>query len=260
MKILLSNDDGVYATGLKAMYQELKKLGKVWVVAPLEEKSTAGHSLTLHKPLRLVKTDNGFYGVSGSPADCVYVGIREVMKGEPDLVVSGINRGANLGQDVYYSGTVSAAREACILGIPSLAVSLAVHFDRNYAEEKLNYATAAKIAARLIKAKALQSVPKYTLLNLNVPDVAYKRVKGIATARQGFRQYSGMILKRKDHRGRPYYWVGGQYHGFKNDPDTDCFAVDHLYASLTPLKLDTTDFGLIKDLVKKYPALGKVIG
>src|SRR3954469_18043001 len=128
MRILLSNDDGIHAPGIIAMYRELKKLGKVWVVAPLEERSTNGHSLTIHKPLRLLSTGSGFYGVSGSPADCIYLGIKQVMKETPDLVVSGINRGANLGQDVYYSGTVSAAREACILGIPSMAVSLSVDF------------------------------------------------------------------------------------------------------------------------------------
>src|SRR3989344_9047884 len=124
MRILLSNDDGVHAPGLRAMYRELAKLGHVEVVAPLEEKSTTGHSLTIHKPLRIIKTPSGFYGVNGSPADCVYMGIREIMKTMPDLVVSGINRGANLGQDVYYSGTVSAAREACILGLPAIAVSV----------------------------------------------------------------------------------------------------------------------------------------
>src|SRR3954452_7886412 len=128
MKILVSNDDGVHAPGLMALVKELKKLGDVWVVAPLEERSTTGHSLTIHKPLRLVTMESGFYGVSGSPADCIYLGINQVMKEMPDLVVSGINRGANLGQDVYYSGTVSAAREACILGIPSMAVSLDVDF------------------------------------------------------------------------------------------------------------------------------------
>src|SRR5271168_702214 len=128
MRILVSNDDGVHAEGIKVLAKELTRLGDVWVVAPLEERSTTGHSLTIHKPLRLIPMQPRFFGVSGSPADCVYLGIRQVIKGVPDLVVSGINRGANLGQDVYYSGTVSAAREACILGIRSLAVSLAVNF------------------------------------------------------------------------------------------------------------------------------------
>src|SRR6185312_2638743 len=143
---LLSNDDGVHAEGLKILQKELQKLGQVWVVAPLEEKSTTGHSLTLHKPLRMIPMGNRFYGVNGSPADCVYLGIRQVLGGLPDLVVSGINRGANLGQDVYYSGTVSAAREACILGIPAVAVSLAIDFKkaRLREESELHYETASK--------------------------------------------------------------------------------------------------------------------
>ena len=241
MRILLSNDDGVHAVGLKAMYRELKKLGQVWVVAPLEEKSTTGHSLTIHKPLRMIAMEPPFYGVSGSPADCVYLGIRQVIGEYPDLVVSGINRGANLGQDVYYSGTVSAAREACILGIPSLAVSLAVDFKKAKPENHLNYETAAKVAVKLLRQLPKDSFPKHTLLNLNVPDVPFKQVKGIQLAHQGFRFYSGDILRRKDHRGRDYYWVGGQYKGFRKSSDSDCDVVASGHAAVTPLKLDATD-------------------
>ena len=246
MKILISNDDGVHAEGIRVLYEELKKLGKVWVVAPLEEKSTTGHSLTLHKPLRLLKTAHGFHGVSGSPADCVYLGLREVIQGTPDLVVSGINRGANLGQDVYYSGTVSAAREACILGIPAMAVSLAVDFKKGLPESELHYSTAAKLAARVIKKMQDHPIPKHTLYNLNVPDRPVSQVKGIRFTRQGFRYYSGSILRRKDHRGKDYFWVGGQYKGFREEDDTDCTAVDHGYASLSPLKLDCTDFDCLE--------------
>src|SRR4051794_39200142 len=130
MRILISNDDGVHAEGLRILYDAFKRLGDVTVVAPLEEKSTTGHSLTIHKPLRMIPMKKDFYGVSGSPADCVYLGIRQVLKGMPDIVISGINRGANLGQDVYYSGTVSAAREACILGLRSMAISLDVDFHK----------------------------------------------------------------------------------------------------------------------------------
>ena len=212
MRILLSNDDGVHARGLLALYRELRRLGEVTVVAPLEERSTAGHALTLHKPLRMIPVAPDFYGVSGSPADCIYLGLRKVLKREPDLVVSGINRGANLGQDVYYSGTVSAAREACILGIPSLAVSLDVNFHRAPPEERLHYRTAARVASGLIRDLmrdgSVLRPPRHTLLNLNVPDLPLARVKGIRLARQGFRFYSGGILQRKDHRGRDYYWVG----------------------------------------------------
>lgn len=242
MRILLSNDDGVHASGLRAIYKELKKLGDVFVVAPLEERSTTGHSLTIHKPLRMIEIEPGFYGVSGSPADCVYLGIRQVIGELPDLVVSGINRGANLGQDVYYSGTVSAAREACILGIPSIAVSLDVDFKKGLPDSKLHYDVAAQVAVRVLRSMRPESFPKHTLLNLNVPDRTMKRVKGVKLVRQGFRYYSGSILRRTDHRGKDYYWVGGQYKGFRQEEDTDCFAVQEGYAALTPLKLDSTDF------------------
>lgn len=248
MRILISNDDGVHAVGLKALYQELKKLGTVKVVAPMEEKSTTGHSLTLHKPLRIFNIEKDFYGVSGSPADCVYLGIRQVLKKKPDLIVSGINRGANLGQDIYYSGTVSAAREGCILGIPSVAVSLDVKFHNRKSEAKLHYATAAKMAVKIIKEYMSKRVPDYTLLNINVPDVPLSKIKGIKPARQGFRHYSGEVIKRVDHRGRDYFWVGGQYEGFEPEIDTDCHYVDQGYVSVTPLKLDVTDMTFLEEM------------
>ena len=248
MKILLSNDDGVHAPGLRILYEELKKLGTVKVVAPLEEKSTMGHSLTLHKPLRLLPMDKDFYGVSGSPADCVYIGIRQVMKSTPDIVVSGINRGANLGQDVYYSGTVSAAREGCMLGIPSYAVSLDVDFKNRKPESKLHYETAAKMAVKVIREFQKRTLPKFTLMNINVPDLPLKRIKGIVAARQGFRYYSSAVLKRTDHRGKDYFWVGGQYHGFEPESDTDCAVVHKGFVSLTPLKLDVTDMAYLDEM------------
>jgi 5'-nucleotidase len=191
-----------------------------------------------------------FFGVSGSPADCVYLGIREVMKQMPDLVVSGINRGANLGQDVYYSGTVSAAREACILGLRSLAVSLDVDFNRQYVETKLHYETAAKTAVDVLRHFKDIEFPKHTLLNLNVPDIAYGQLKGVVAARQGFRFYSGNILRRRDHRGRDYFWVGGQYKGFRKEQGTDCAVVEAGYAALTPLKLDSTDFQFLASFME----------
>ena len=257
MRILLSNDDGVHAPGLIAMHKELKKLGKVWVVAPLEERSTTGHSLTIHKPLRLVTMESGFYAITGSPADCIYMGINQIMKKMPDLVVSGINRGANLGQDVYYSGTVSAAREACILGIPALAVSLDVEFGHSAASH-LHFESAAKLAVKVLHGlrdlKAYK-LPLHTLLNLNVPNLPYKELRGVRLVRQGFRFYTGGILRRTDHRGRPYYWVGGKYTGFRKDKDTDCSAIENGHASLTPLNLDSTDYSCLSELAE-LPKLG----
>lgn len=248
MRILLSNDDGVHAPGLKVLYESLKNLGKVVVVAPLEEKSTTGHSLTIHKPLRLHHMENGFYAVSGSPADCVYLGVREVLKGKPDFVVSGINRGANLGQDVYYSGTVSAAREACIMGIPSFAVSLSVNFNKPPAEKKIHYSTAGKATAQLIKKLKRIGVPEHTVININVPDLPFSKIKGVMSARQGFRYYSGTVLKRRDHRGKDYFWVGGQYKGFHRERGTDCYAVEEGYVSVTPIRLDTTHYDFLATL------------
>jgi 5'-nucleotidase len=258
MRILLSNDDGVHAPGLHILYKELCKLGQVKVVAPLEEKSTTGHSLTLHKPLRLIPMGRDFFGVSGSPADCVYIGIKQVWKRMPDIVVSGINRGANLGQDVYYSGTVSAAREGCMLGIPSFAVSLHVDFGSKKKEAKLHYLTAAKNAAKIIRDfMKSQKMPKHTMLNINVPDIAASKVKGIRYARQGFRHYSGSVVKRTDHRGKDYFWVGGQYLGFEPEPNTDCTVVDQGFISVTPLKLDVTDMSFLAELDKGKAARKK---
>lgn len=252
-RILISNDDGVHAAGLHALYAEVKKIAReVVVVAPLEERSTTGHSLTIHKPLRMISISKDFYGVSGSPADCVYLGIRQVMKQMPDLVISGINRGANLGQDVYYSGTVSAAREACILGLPAMAVSLSVNFDRPPPESKLHYESAAKLAVRMIRRMQNLQLPHHTLLNLNVPDLPLTRIKGIRLAPQGFRFYSGGILRRKDHRGKDYYWVGGRYQGYRKGMESDCDFVESGFASLTPLKLDSTDFDYLSTLAEDW--------
>lgn len=252
MQILLSNDDGVHAWGLNVLFKHLKKIGQVSVVAPLDEKSTTGHSLTIHKPLRVHKLESGFYGVSGSPADCVYIGIREVMKEMPDIVISGINRGANLGQDIYYSGTVSAAREACILGIPSIAVSTNVDFKKKKEDKEIHFETAARSVVKLLKEISYKSLPKYTLLNVNAPDLPYSQVKGFKPARQGFRFYSGTVLKRMDHRGKPYFWIGGQYKGYHNETGTDCRAVADRYVSITPVRLDCTDQSFLKKLEQEF--------
>lgn len=258
MRILLCNDDSVHARGIQILYDSLSKLGQVTVVAPLEEQSTTGHSLTIHKPLRLIHMRKDFYGVSGGPADCVQVGVHELFKKKkPDLVVSGINRGANLGQDVFYSGTVSAAREACIMGLPAMAVSLAVDFYHPKPEAKLHYETAGSLALRVLKhyekvGKRKFSFPEGTLLNLNAPDLPLAKVKGISLARQGFRYYSGEIVKRRDHRGKDYFWVGGGYKGFLKEEGTDCHAVDTGFASLTPLRLDTTYHEYLLEMMEAW--------
>lgn len=255
MRILLTNDDSVHAEGILVLKKYLDRIADVTVVAPMEEKSTTGHSLTLHKPLRLMNLSKNVYGVNGSPADCVLLGMSKVMKQKPDLVVSGINRGANLGQDVYYSGTVSAAREATMHQIPSIAVSLFLDFKKRKLESALNYESAAHYCVKLIKKvtgpKALR-MPLHTLFNLNVPDLPLKKIKGMELGRQGFRKYSQDILQRVDHRGRDYYWVGGGYVGYYKEAGTDCSLVDEGFACLTPLRLDCTDHEYLVELSERF--------
>jgi 5'-nucleotidase len=248
MKILISNDDGVHAPGIAALAGSMKAWGKTTVVAPEKEKSTTGHSLTLHKPLRIHRLSNGFYRCSGGPADCVYLGANEVMKSKPDLVVSGINHGANLGQDVFLSGTVSAAREASNMRIPAMSVSLCLDF--NKIKQPMHYETAARASSEALRRvlaafgkspkAALKAWPQGLLINVNVPNVPYSKLKGYRIATQGHRYYSGKILQRTDARGRKYYWIGGTYEGFEPLPKSDCEYVDQGYVSITPLELDTT--------------------
>ena len=251
MRILISNDDGVHALGLKILFNEIKKIADCWVVAPLQEKSTTGHSLTIHKPLRMIELEKNVYGVSGSPADCINLGLKQVLKKKPDFVISGINRGANLGQDIYYSGTVSAAREACIHNVPSIAVSLAVDFSKSKPEAQYNYRAAARMTVKLIRSLKAGDIPEHSLLNLNVPDLPFAKIKGLRPARMGFRHYDGDVVRRLDHRGKFYYWLGGHYRGFRKDENTDCHIVDQGFASLTPLKLDATDLSLLARLSHK---------
>lgn len=251
MQILVTNDDGVHAPGIRHLALALKQRFKnVIVVAPLEEKSTTGHSLTLHKPLRITEIDQNVYGVNGSPADCVYLAVKQILKNKkPDFVVSGINRGSNLGQDVYYSGTVSGAREACIMEIPAIAVSLSAdHKAGTKPIKKLYFESAAESAVQLVLKLKKHPLPHHTLMNLNVPNLPLSRIKGFKTGKQGFRYYGGKIIERIDHRGSPYYWIGGQYEGFKDETETDCDVVHQGYAALTPLQLDATDYSFLREI------------
>lgn len=264
MRILISNDDGVHADGIHALAKEFAKDHQVVIVAPERERSTTGHSLTLHKPLRLYRHATNVFAVSGGPADCIYVGLNEVLKGKrPDLVLSGINRGANLGQDVFYSGTASAAREAANLGIPSVAVSLSIDFARPHLPE--HYTTAAKYARKVLDqalaAFAGDSAPKAGLkkwpggmmLNVNVPNVPFAKIKGIRAATQGKRIYGSHVLKRTDSRGRDYFWIGGSLEGYAPIPESDCWYVDHGYVSVSPLELDTTYTAVYEQMKAVFP-------
>jgi 5'-nucleotidase len=266
LRILLSNDDSVHAPGIHALAAEFRRHHEVWIVAPERERSTTGHALTLHKPLRLYRHDTHVYSVSGGPADCIHIGISQVLKGRaPDLVLSGINRGANLGQDVFYSGTASAAREATNLGLPAVAVSLSL--DHHKPGQKEHYATAARALRKILDqvlphfagknrsdwSAGLAKWPEGMMLNVNVPNLEFAKLKGLAVATQGYRNYGGKIVKRQDMRGRDYYWIGGTYQGYRNIAGSDCWYVDRGYASVTPLELDTTMkdvYGDLKDCWK----------
>ncbi len=242
MKILISNDDGIESPGIKLLAEAVKDLGEIYVVAPHRERSTAGHSLTLHKPLRIHSLGNNYFSTSGTPADCVYLGIREIVKGRPDLILSGINRGANLGTDLYYSGTVAAAREGALMNIRSYAFSLVdLHLTIPDApREEMRFDMAAQWARKVIDATLNIASPAHSLLNVNIPNLENQKIKGMKVARQGIRYYKDEVSKRSDPRGRDYYWIGGPYERFEENALSDCHAVEESFVSVTPVSIDCT--------------------
>ncbi len=244
MRILLSNDDGVFAPGINTLKRFLEGIAEVWVVAPDREKSAASHSITLHRPLKVKKVSERVFSVDGTPTDAVILGINKLLPGPPDIVVSGINDGPNLGDDVTYSGTVSAAMEGVILGYPSVAVSLVVGSFRNFE-------VAAEVAVRVVKWVMENGLPPGTLLNVNVPDVEDAgQIKGVRWTRQGRRIYTDYIYELRDPRGNLYYWIGGfpveDDAVLGNGEDTDIVAVKRGYVSITPIKLELTDFAFLE--------------
>lgn len=248
MFILVTNDDGIEAPGIKCLAVSLKEIGDVVVVAPERERSAVGHAITMHKPLRAVTVD--YYGtdvrawaVNGTPSDCVKLGVEALLDKKPDMVVSGINKGPNLGTDVLYSGTVSAAVEAAILGIPSIAISLA-SYDAD------DYSVAAKFAKTVAKNIYEKKLEKDTLLNVNIPGVSYDRVKGVKITCLGTRRYKNSFDIRKDPRGQQYYWMSGEaVDEFKSD-NCDINMIAQNYITVTPIHFDLTKFDLIEKLQK----------
>lgn len=233
MNILLSNDDGVLAPGLNVLYAQLQKQHEIKVVAPDRNRSAASNSLTLDNPIRMRTMENGFNAVDGTPTDCVHLAITGLMNGEPDMVVSGINAGANLGDDVIYSGTVAAAMEGRFLGLPSIAVSLA-------GEKLKHYASAATAVEKMIANKDFLNLNTGSIFNVNVPDLPWDKIKGFKMTRLGSRHKSEPIVKETDPRGRPIYWVGAAGKEQDAGRETDFFAVSEAYVSITPLKIDLT--------------------
>jgi 5'-nucleotidase len=236
MKILVTNDDGIHAPGITSLADALTYLGTVAVVAPDRERSAIGHALTLHHPLRAVKLGPNLFSVDGTPTDCVNLGIHSLLDFKPDLVISGINRGGNLGDDVTYSGTVSAAMEATLMGIPAFSVSLVTM------GEGENYQEAASFAAKLARIVFDEGLPNDTFLNVNIPDLPGDKLLPPLITSQGKRRYEGMIIDKVDPRGRNYYWIGTVDLNFIDIEGSDYAAVSRGHISITPLHLDLTNY------------------
>ncbi len=241
MNILLTNDDGFDAPGLRALEAALLGLGTLWTVAPLSEQSAKSHALSMGEPIRALPRGDHGWAVTGTPADCVYLGVNKLLPTPPDIVISGINAGSNLATDVYYSGTVAGAREGACFGLRALAVSLWIQ-----PGGAPNWQTAGtlarKVAAELLARPPLPGV----LLNLNVPDVLEPR--GLRVTRLGRRHYQPMVDAREDPRGRAYYWIGGDHDRFEGAPDSDGHVCEAGWATVTPLQLDHTALDVLDDL------------
>jgi len=251
LRILVSNDDGINSAGILALARALSRIAQVTVVAPEREQSTMGHALTLHKPVRIFHVGSeknlDLWATSGTPADCVYTGIRYVMKERPDFVISGINRGVNVGNDIYYSGTIAAAREGAVIDIPAIACSLDYHYEPGRKAPD-SFEWAADYIVDLVKQLQINPVPKNCLLNVNFPNVPKSKVKGVRVARQGFRIYTDRVESRLDNRGKKYFWLGGQYAGFKQIEGSDCEVLDQGYISITPFRIDLTQYDYLETL------------
>ncbi|MEM9336177.1 MAG: 5'/3'-nucleotidase SurE [Pseudomonadota bacterium] len=233
MKILVSNDDGYLATGINVLADALAEVADITVVAPDRNRSAASNSLSLTHPLRITQVGDKRYAVDGTPSDCVHIALQGFLDEEPDLVVSGINHGANLGDDVIYSGTVAAAMEGRFLGLPTIAVSLV-------GERLTHFATAAGVVVDMVRKLEQSPLSPDVILNINVPDVPADELRGVESARLGFRHKSEAIYREKDPHGRTIYWIGPAGKEADSGPGTDFHAIENRRASVTPLKVDLT--------------------
>ncbi|HXG30655.1 MAG TPA: 5'/3'-nucleotidase SurE [Thermodesulfobacteriota bacterium] len=241
-RILISNDDGINSAGLFALSEVLRMLGEIFIVAPDRDQSAVSHSLSLYRPLRIEEIAENVYSVDGTPTDCINLAINGLLKDrKPDLIVSGINKGENLGDDITYSGTVSAAMEGTLLGVPSIAVSLATKKD-------FYFDTASHYALMIAKYVLRRGLPEGTLLNVNIPNLPKEEVKGVKVTRQGKRVYGEPIVENIDPRGKKYYWIGGNDLGSLDIENSDIVAVRQGYVSVTPIKLDLTDYDFLEKL------------
>lgn len=250
MHILLSNDDGYQAAGLRVLADVLSENHEVSVVAPERDRSGASNSLTLKRPLRAHVAGNGFYYVDGTPTDCVHLAITGLLESEPDMVISGINAGANMGDDVLYSGTVAAAMEGRFLGLPAIAVSLTSF-------EPRHFETAAEAVTKIVTRLLSEPLKKDSILNINVPNLSADKIRGIMATRLGNRHKSEGVIKQVDPVGEPMYWVGPPGKAQDAGEGTDFYAVEHDFISVTPLQIDLTRYdslqyleGWLSDIIK----------
>ncbi len=243
--VMIANDDGIDAPGIYALAQEMKKIARVTVVAPDRQQSAVGHAITMNYPLRALpfRKNGEFFGyaVDGTPADAVKLGVRFLLKEKPDLLMSGINHGSNTAINILYSGTVSAATEGTVLGIPSIAVSLTTH-------DQADFTYAAKFAARLAGRVVAEGLPRGTLLNVNVPAVPEERIGGVRITRQGSSSWEDTFDVRRDPAGREYFWLSGSMAVRDTDPDTDQIAVRDNWISITPIHYELTDLALLEQM------------
>ena len=237
--LLITNDDGIRSRGIQALFESLSDLGDLWLVAPDRERNACGRSLTLRRPLRIDEVRERQYAVDGTPVDCVNLALSSIMDRKPDLIVSGINMGANLGDDITYSGTVGAAIEGTFLGIPSMAVSLELG-----AREDPPFAEAAQVAAKVARLVLARGVPEGRFLNVNMPLGLTAATPEVRITRQGRKRYTGGVDGRTDPRGRNYYWIGSNHYEVEEGDRTDYEAIERGEISVTPLKIDLTDDSL----------------
>lgn len=248
--ILVTNDDGVHSPGILALHGTMDQLGDAFIVAPDRERSAAGHSLTLHRPLKAEKISERVFSVNGTPTDCVTLGVNKLLPEKPSLVVSGINKGANLGDDITYSGTVSAAIEGTIFAIPSIAFSL-------IAGKHYHFDTASRFALRLAGFVLEHSLPFDTLLNVNIPNVESDKIRGVRFTRQGKRVYDNSIQETFNPWGEKHFWIGGGTPYWERGEDMDIEAVEANHISITPIHLDLTNYNALTFFRKKW-ALGDI--
>lgn len=241
MHILVTNDDGVLSPGLRALANAMRKLASVCVVAPEREQGAVGHSITLHKPLRLTRIKKDVYAVNGTPSDCVVLAVTQLLRQPPALVVSGINRGVNLGDDVTYSGTVSAALEGTLLGVPSMAIS-------QDGTQNFNFKTAAFYAWRIAKTVLERGLPDETFLNVNIPDRLRASIAGVQMTSLSRRRFENPVVEKVDPRGRKYYWIAGTRISWERHPHSDYEAVRQGRVSITPVHIDLTHYEALEGL------------